>query len=250
MSKKLLIIGAGIIVVAATFIFFKEPLSRYLTGFLVERGNYYFNGGAYNIAKAARFYKGALVIDSEHTIARYQLSRIYFVDGEYEKALKEINAVIEKAPAFGHAYYMRGLINGFTNNLDQGEKDFKKIFELAKLNPETTIPSKTNGWAVYNDLAWIQFQKGNYADVETSARAGLEEYPENPWLLNSLGLALTNLEGKEEARVFFLQAAEHAEKLTSEDIIRAYPGNNPQEAANRRLSMINTIALNLTLLEN
>ena len=248
MNKKFLIILVGVAVIVVAFIF-KTQITESALNLFIQKGNYYFNGGAYDLEKAARFYSWALIIEESNITARYQLSRIYLVKGDLEKALEEINAAIAKAPDFSRAYYIRGLINGFLGNLDQGEKDFKKILELAVENPETSILD-ANGWAVYNDLSWIQFQKGNYSDVEKTAREGLERYSENPWLLNSLGLALLNLEKKIEAREVLSRALALAEKLTPEDVMRAYPGNDPKSASDRRLSMINTITLNLALLGN
>ena len=205
----------------------------------VRRGNYYFNGGAYDLKKAARYYRAAAFFDTEETFARYQLSRIYFVNGKLQDALREADAAVALAPDFGRAYYMRGLINGFSNKLDEAEADFKKILELGELEQGV--------WAVYNDLSWIQFQKGNYANVEETARQGLELYPQNPWLLNSLGLALFNMDKKKEAKAIFKEAFQKAQELTVEDVRRAYPGNNPSETEKKRQAIIDQIRFNLTL---
>lgn len=214
--------------------------------FLINRGNYYFGGGTYNTVKAAQYYKWATYLDRDMPHAHYQLSRIYFVEGKNNDALREVNATIALAPDFGRAYYMRGLIYGYTKKLDEAETDFKKILELGELEPGAGKLGQ-GGWAVYNDLAWIQFQKGSYADVEVSARQGLEKYPDNPWLLNSLGLALLNLEKKEEARATFEQALQKAEELTVEDVRRAYPGNDPLGAEDKRQAIIGQIKFNKAL---
>lgn len=217
--------------------------------FLTNRGNYYFGGGVYDTSKAARYYNWALRFKPEIPHAHYQLSRIYFVERKNDEALREVNATIALAPNFARAYYMRGLIYGYTKKLDEAEADFKKILELGDLEPGAGALDQ-GGWAVYNDLAWIQFQKGNYTDVEKTAREGITRYPDNPWLLNSLGLALLNLEKKEEARVVFAQALERAKELTIEDVRRAYPGNDPMGAEDKRQAIINQIQFNLNLVSS
>ena len=223
-------------------VIFREQLAAHVQ----VLGDYYFNGGAYNPKKAARYYQGALFLDADLVHAHYQLSRIYFVEEKLDDALREVNAAISLAPDFGRAYYMRGLIQGYTNKLDEAEADFKKILELGELEPGAGKLDQ-GGWAVYNDLSWIQFQKGNYADVEVSARQGLEKYPDNPWLLNSLGLALLNLEKKEEAKAVFGQALQKAEGLTIEDVRRAYPGNDPADVENKRQAILTQIRFNAGL---
>lgn len=240
--KKILIYGI-IISLLLLFIFLgKDKISGVFAGY----GDHYFNGGAYDLKKAAHYYRVATFFDSDAPMLRYQLARVYFVDGKRGDALREADAAVALAPDFGRAYYMRGLINGFSNKLDEAEADFKKILELGEIEPDMG-QLEQGGWAVYNDLSWIQFQKGNYADVEETARQGLDVYPQNPWLLNSLGLGLLNLEKKTKAKTIFENALKEAQKLTVEDVRRAYPGNNPAEMEKKRQAIIDQIRFNLTL---
>src|SRR3989339_333051 len=51
-------------------------------GFLFEIGNYYFNGGAYDLVKAQRAYQEAIKIDENYPGPHYQLARIYFLKAD------------------------------------------------------------------------------------------------------------------------------------------------------------------------
>src|SRR3989338_4757286 len=55
----------------------------------MQLGNYYFNGGEYDLQKAERAYKKAVRRDKAVFWGHYQLARIYFLRGQYEKALEE-----------------------------------------------------------------------------------------------------------------------------------------------------------------
>lgn len=206
---------------------------------LIRKGNYYFNGGAYDLPKAVRYYRAALFLKPDNFLARYQLSRIYFINGKFDAAMTEIVKTISIRPDYGKAYYMKGLIDGYTNKLDAAEADFKQVLDIGKLD--------AGGWAVFSDLSWIQFRMGHYEDVEQTALRGLVLYPNNPWLLNSLGLAMMNLNKKSEAKIAFERALARATELTPEDVARAYPGNNPEEAAEHRIEIIQMIQFNLKL---
>lgn len=233
---------------AGAFLLFRgTEFKQQAVNVAMRNGHYYFNGGAYDLKKAERWYRAALWLSPSMPAAHYQLSRIYFVEGRSEDALYEVNKELELRPAFGRAYYMRGLIQGYAKNLDAAETDFKKIRELGKLD-EYAESLDRSGWAVYNDLSWIQFQKGEYGEVEKTAREGLAKYPLNPWLLNSLGLGLMNLKKNKEAKAVFDSALEAAQKLTAEDARRAYPGNDPQEAENKRQQIIRQVQFNRTLI--
>lgn len=239
--KLLLTVFVSILLVGILVFSFRTRLTTEGAGILVNRGNYYFNGGAYDLGKAASAYEWALMMNDKSSLVHYHLARVYFVQGKLEAALREINEELALQPDFGKAYYVRGLVYGFMKRPDEAIRDFKKIIELGQLS-ETS-------WAVYNDLAWVEFQKGDFAAVEKTAKEGLARYPDNPWLLNSLGLAELNLEKKKNAQVTLENALNLAKKLTEEDVRRAYPGNDFTEAAEKRASIITRIQFNLGLVK-
>lgn len=206
----------------------------------LQIGNYYFNGGAYDLASAEKYFKKALKIDPNAPIAWHQLARIDFLRGDFLSALYDINQQIAlhgDKPV--NAYYVRGLISGYSGHLDEAAADFQYFLE-----------KKPTSWAGRNDLAWIYFQKGDYRGVESVALTGLEYHPDNPWLLISLGVALLNLDRKIEAKTVFERARDEAGKLTPAIWGIAYPGNNPESYASGLENMKQSIDFNLKLVDS
>ena len=144
---------------------------------------------------------------------------------------------------------MRGLVYGTRKELDKAVEDFKTVLEHGEKH-----------WAVYNDLAWIYFQKGDYKKTEEIARDGLEFNQGNAWLLTSLGVALLNQDKpphlcdkcggkKEEARKVLEGAAAAAALLAEADWQKAYPGNDPAWSQTGLEKMKETIEFNISLVQ-
>ena len=70
------------------------------TKLLMNLGNYYFNGGAYDLEKSKQAYEKAIGASTSTPPlwAHYQLGRIYFVEGDFERALEEVNKELEAYP--------------------------------------------------------------------------------------------------------------------------------------------------------
>ncbi|OGF92316.1 hypothetical protein A3H05_00385 [Candidatus Giovannonibacteria bacterium RIFCSPLOWO2_12_FULL_43_26] len=79
------------------FLFFQEPKIKDAAE-AIRLGNYYFNNGAYDLEKAEEAFRRALKADPKILWGHYQLARIYFVKGEKDKALEEINKELEANP--------------------------------------------------------------------------------------------------------------------------------------------------------
>jgi len=152
--------------------------------------------------------------------------------------MQEINKELELHPDYKRSYYVRGLINGYNGNLRDAESDFK---EFLKWKPES--------WAGNNDLAWIYFQQGKYAEARDTARAGLKVAPGNPWLLNALGVSLLNTGDKSAAKDAFIKALEVIEIMDEKDWGAAYPGNDPSIYREGFSKMKESIEQNLQLLK-
>ncbi|OGF70159.1 hypothetical protein A3H65_02290 [Candidatus Giovannonibacteria bacterium RIFCSPLOWO2_02_FULL_45_14] len=186
-------------------------------------GNYYFNGpGGYDLDRAEAGFNKAIAIDSKILWGHYQLARIYFVKGEKNKALSEINRELEANPENLRALYVRGLIYGYMDDLRRAEDDFRR-FTL--WSPEE--------WAGYNDLAWILAKEGKYDEAVEVLMGALDKVPraeKNPWIWNSLGVAQLNLKNYSAAKSSFLKAKEAADAMTLKEWQAAYPGNNPTES--------------------
>jgi tetratricopeptide (TPR) repeat protein len=180
-------------------------------------GNYYFGGGAYNLSKSEEYYKKALSLNDSLKSLHYQMARLYFIKNELSRARHEINKELELYPDFKRSYYVRGLINGYDNKLEDAESDFVEFLKWKK-----------DSWAGYNDLAWVYFRTGDYKKVLITADSGLKYYPDSVWLLNSKGVALVNLGQKNEARDVLTKALYIAENMDASEWGSAYPGNNPE----------------------
>ncbi|MBI4134518.1 MAG: tetratricopeptide repeat protein [Candidatus Sungbacteria bacterium] len=206
--------------------------------FLAELGNYYFNGGAYNLKNAARAYEKATRLDPTLQWGHYQLARIYFAEGKYDEALDEINTEQKLYSENFRAYYVRGLIYGYRTDLGKAETDFREFIKWAPRE-----------WAGYNDLAWILTLRNNYRDAEDVIRQAFHTVPEgtkNPWLWNSLGVAELNRGENAKAAHSFEEAKKLAAGLTENDWARAYPGNDKKTAEDGLKSFRETIEENLS----
>jgi len=207
-------------------------------------GNYYFNGimggGKYNLDVAQKAYKKAVSINPNILWGHYQLSRIAFVKGDFNLALEEIAKELEANPENLRSLYVRGLIYGYRllpGDLELAEADFRRFTLWA--------PKE---WAGYNDLAWILSKAGKYDEAKTAINKAMlkaTDASNNPWLWNSLGVALLNLGKMGEAKTAFENALRYSEGLTEAEWRRAYPGNNPASAGEGSQAFRNAIKENL-----
>ena len=210
------------------------------TKLLMRLGNYYFNGGAYDLRRAKRAYEKALRVDSKILWGHYQLARIYFTEGKFEDALSEINRELEFNPENLRSLYVRGLIYGYRGSLgdlEKAEDDFRRFTFWA--------PKE---WAGYNDLAWVLAKQKKYSEAKAEILRAFREMPDekaNPWLWNALGVAELNLEEYAGAKASFEKAREFAENLTAREWRRAYPGNNPADAESGLTAFIKAIEENI-----
>ena len=206
-------------------------------GFLMRHGNFYFNGGAYDLEKAERAFQRAVGIEPGILWGHYQLARIYFVKEDSAKALGEINKELEANPENLRSLYVRGLIYGFGKNFTEAEEDFWRFTLWA--------PKE---WAGYNDLAWILAKEWKYAEAESVIKKAFQEIPggdKNPWLWNSLGVAELNLKKNKEARFSFEKAKKLLGVMTLAEWRRAYPGNDPAAAEGGRRVFLEAVEENL-----
>lgn len=212
------------------------------TDFRLSIADYYFSGQDYNLEKAKKLYHEVIRQNPRLHFPHYQLGRIYFIQGNFALAIQSTRTAIELSPDFKQAYYMYGLISGFSGNTSEALYGFKEFIKRDDFN-----------WAGYNDLAWVYFQAGDFQNALTTSEAGLSRAAGNPWLLNMRGLALINLGQYVQARTSLLEAQQKSSQLTPEDWGKAYPGNNPliyaaglrkmQEAIDYNLSLTHSVTL-------
>lgn len=224
-------------VAAIILFFFLRPQEKIDAKSEMKIGNYYFNGGAYDLEKAESAFKRAVAVDPKILWGHYQLARIYLVKKDQEKALLEVNKELEANPENLRALYVRGLIYGYSGELKKSEEDFRRFTFWA--------PKE---WAGYNDLAWILMKEAKYEEAEMVADEGTKEAldgEKNPWLWNNLGLAKLNQKKYKEAKISFKKAKELAESLTADEWRLAYPGNDPAAAAKGLESFLRAVDFNL-----
>lgn len=200
-------------------------------------GDFYFGGGKYDLKTAARAYEKAVAIDPKISYGHYQLARIYFVQKKYDAAIEAVNRELKINSENFRAYYVRGLVYGYRGNLDKAEADFREFIKWAPRE-----------WAGYNDLAWILMKRYKFEEAKAAAQEAFRIIPEareNPWLLNSLGVAQLNLEEYGKAEKSFLQAEKFAKDLTPAAWREAYPGNDPITAADGLSSFLEATQRNL-----
>lgn len=202
-------------------------------------GEYYFGKGTYDIEKAKKYFIESIELDEKLPLAHYQLSRVYFITGDQQNALVEINKELEYHPDFKRSYYIRGLVYGYSNQLALAVEDFKQFLKW-----------KPDSWAGHNDLAWVYFQQGDFKNALLTAQDGLRYSPGNPWLLNTVGISLKNMGDIEGARTAFQTSLTNINKLTPETWGSAYPGNDPDFYQKGFSNMKKTVENNLQLVQN
>lgn len=234
-TKIILIISA---VLLLTFLSIITLSKEVRAGIYWRVGNFYFGGGAYDLTKARYFYDKVIKNYPELPGGYYQRARVNFIEGNFDNALSDINQELTNHPDFKRSYYVRGLIYGYTKKLKEAEKDFLAFLDW-----------KPNSWAGHNDLSWIYFQMGDFKKAEEQAREGLKDSPTNPWLFNSLGVALLNQARFKEAKYYLTLSLHQFENADYNSWGKAYPGNDPAIYEEGLGSTIETVRKNLSLIK-
>lgn len=207
------------VVVGVFLIFLILPSLSYKTG------NFFFGYSpyTYNVNVAQFFFKKAVsptfsLLGPIPSFANYQLSRTYFIQGNFNKAIEYANKELALYPENCRTYYIRGLTYGYMNKLDSAIEDFEAFNSICV----------KDSWAGHNDLAWLYFRKGDIPKMLSTVEPMVKLYETNPWVQNSYGIALLNLGRYKEARGAFEKANIIANLMTEKEWGIAYPGNNPK----------------------
>lgn len=171
---------------------------------------------AYDLEYASYFFRQSIAQDATYGHPHHQLGRIAFLNGDFATARQEINEELELHPDNPHAYYVRGLIQGYQGAYSGAARDFAHFIEM---RPEV--------WAGYNDRAWVLMKLGRYQDAVETLTRGLSKYPDNAWLLNSYAIAIYEVGDAVAAEEAAHRAVAAVSKLTPEDWSNADPGNDP-----------------------
>jgi len=193
---------------------------------------------AYDLSLAEYFFRQALAHDPNMPYVYHELARIAFLRGDLDRALVLINIEIaEHGSATPNAYYVRGLIEGYTGRYADAERDYG-IY----------LSHDSYDWAAMNDDAWILLKEKKYAQAAAITKQGLSSFPGNPWLLNSEATALYELGSYRTALSAIEEAQRSAATITADEWLHAYPGNAPQSASAGIASLKSAIAQNAQLI--
>lgn len=195
---------------------------------------HYFNGGAYDLEKAGRYYQELYDAGDRSYVTVYQLGRIKFIESKFNEALALFDEQLERFPERGRAHYMKGLVYMYTEDFVKAQESFA---QFVKAYPEE--------WAGYNDLAWAYTKTGDFAQARSVAETGLVKFPNNLWLHNLAGIAQWNLGNLKSAETHFIKARDLVANTTSEQWGGAYPGNDPRTYAQSLEAMRTSVAENL-----
>lgn len=209
----------------------------------LRTGNLFFGkvSSFYNVSVAQFFFKRATspFFGDSPLFAHYQLSRTYFIKGNFDMAIYYANKELELYPENCRTHYIRGLTYGYMNNLDSAIKDFETF----------NTSCVKDSWAGHNDLAWFYFRKGDIEGMLRTIEKVATKNETNPWVQNAYGIALLNLGRYEEASIAFKKALTVANAMKEKDWGVAYPGNSPRVYEQGLNSMRDTIKENLVVAE-
>jgi len=208
----------------------------------VQMADYYFDAGwvqvAYDINRAERLYKQVHSIDPTVAWVWYQKGRIAFLRSEYEKSLEYLQIYQDMTPEVKpKALYLQGVVQGFAGRPNVALQTLKTYYEY-----------DNTSWYIYNNLAWVYFQLGQFDDMNIISATGLEMHPDNPWLLMNRSLALYNLGKVEQAKTFINQSYEQAVQLSQSDWSTTYPGNDPAIASMGLTEFLSVVEANRSLI--
>lgn len=203
-------------------------------------GNVFFGGNSalYNVQIAQLLFKFAAypLVAEAPEFAHYQLSRTYFIVGQFDLAVEEAKRELISYPDNKRTYYILGLTYGYMNKEQEAIMAFSEFIE-----------AYPTSWAARNDKAWLQFRLGNIKGALTTIEP-VSEY-RNAWIQNTKGTLLLNLGRLDEAKAAFNLAAEIVGRMTEEEWGSAYPGNDPRVYSTGLSAMRTSIANNLALID-
>lgn len=209
----MIIFCAVLLVIAGTIAFHIQKICYW-------GGNLFFGeiSTIYNTSIAKHFYIYAVgdSKDMPQPYAHHQLSRTYFIEGNFEPALYHAREELRYYPEHVHTHYILGLTLGYMNREREAIESFSYFINL-----------KPSSWAARNDMAWLQFRIGEIDEAMAAILPAAQSYPENPWVMNTYGVLLMNQGLFVEAEKALTQALHSSELMTDEEWGRAYPGNSP-----------------------
>lgn len=208
-----------------------------------KAGNLFFGGiqPLYNIT-----FSKALFLTATHPVlgnnppqfAHYQLSRIYFIEGNHYRAIDEAKKELALYPDSVTSYYILGLAYGYLNRTHEAIEYFSKYVEA---HPDT--------WAGRNDMAWLQFRIGDINGALKTIKPVVLNYPNTPWIQNTYCTLLINTNEFKKALEVCDRAKILIYAMTPEDWGRSYPGNDSRIYDDGLEAMKKSVSSNIAILE-
>lgn len=203
-------------------------------------GNIFFGGleSLYSLDTAQFFFKRAAypLFGKSHPYAHYQLSRTYFIKGELHRSLQEAQKELTVYPEHVHTHYILGLTLAYMGREDGAIRAFSRFLDY-----------KPESWAARNDKAWLHFRIGDIDGALATIIPAVQLHPNNPWVLNTLGVLLMNKNELVFAEDTLSRALQVANGLTEAEWGKAYPGNDPRIYGTGVAAMKFTLAQNLSM---
>lgn len=194
----------------------------------------------YDIARSHIFFSLAARQDTKLQYVHHELARVFFLEGNYQRALAEINTQIEqegdKTP---NSYYIRGLIEGFMGDYSSSIRDYAHFLQL-----------DPNDWAAVNDYAWVLLKDNHPENAVNITDAALRSFPNNPWILNTNATAYYEIGDIQEAKKKIEAASAALEGVTETVWLHAYPGNDPKIARLGIQSFRHSVEANMHTIES
>ncbi|MBO7543285.1 tetratricopeptide repeat protein [bacterium] len=92
-------------------------------------------GSAYQLAGEMKYainnYLSAIDSDKDNPLFRYNIAILYLSTGKPDKALGQLNRMIELNPDYADGYYLRGVVNRYMGRNKSAKKDFEKYLSLS-----------------------------------------------------------------------------------------------------------------------
>ena len=178
------------------------------------------NRSGYDIERAEYFFNKAADIDPTTPYLYHELARIAFLKGDFETAMVLIDSQIElMGDAAPNSYYVRGLIRGYRGEYANAAKDYEHFLQFHPAN-----------WAAINDYAWVLLKADRAQEAVDATLRGLGAFPYNAWLLSTNAAALYEVGHTKDALSQARAAVAAAGRVSENDWLTAYPGNDPQIA--------------------
>lgn len=195
--------------------------------------------GMYDVTRAEYFFNKVRQMDPQHPFVYHQLARIAFLKGDFTRAHALVDAQIRyHGSTTPSSYYVRGLIEGYMSRYDDAAKNYEHYLQFDSRN-----------WAALNDYAWVLLKAQRFQDAAVITARGLEDFPDNPWLLNSHATALYEVGEYAAALEVARHALNTASMVTERQWLTAYPGNDPAVAREGIATLQKSITDNVHTME-